>query len=133
MESGRVLRSRHLGDSYFGEGLERVGERLIQLTWNEKVAFVYDLETFQPLDTFSYGGEGWGLCFDGERLFMSNGSDTLLVREPEQFLVVDQKARSHWTQGPFPISTNSSVLTAPCGLISGTATGSSELIPRMAG
>ncbi len=91
VESGRVLRSRHLGDSYFGEGLERVGERLIQLTWNEKVAFVYDLETFQPLDTFSYGGEGWGLCFDGERLFMSNGSDTLLVREPEQFLVVDRK------------------------------------------
>ena len=91
LESGRVLQSHHLGDSYFGEGLERVGDRLIQLTWDEKVAFVYDLETFQLLDTLSYRGEGWGLCFDGERLFMSNGSDTLLVREPQQFLVVDRK------------------------------------------
>ena len=91
LESGRVLQSHHLGDSYFGEGLERVGDRLIQLTWDEKVAFVHDLDTFQPLDTFSYRGQGWGLCFDGERLFMSNGSDTLLVREPQQFLVVDRK------------------------------------------
>ena len=91
LESGRVLQSHQLGDSYFGEGLARVGERLIQLTWDEKVAFVYNLETFEPLDTLSYRGEGWGLCFDGERLFMSNGSDTLLVREPQQFLVVDRK------------------------------------------
>ena len=91
LESGSVLQSHRLADSYFGEGLERVGARLIQLTWNENVAFVYDLETFEPLDTFSYRGEGWGLCFDGEQLFMSNGSDTLLVREPKQFLVVDRK------------------------------------------
>ncbi len=91
LESGRVLQSHHLAGSYFGEGLERVGARLIQLTWEENVAFVYDLETFEPLDTLSYRGEGWGLCFDGEQLFMSNGSDTLLVREPQQFLVVGRK------------------------------------------
>ena len=91
LESGRVLQSHRLADNYFGEGLERVGRRLIQLTWDENVAFVYDLETFELLDTLSYRGEGWGLCFDGEHLFMSNGSDTLLVREPQQFLVVDRK------------------------------------------
>ncbi len=91
LESGRVRLRHHLDDSYFAEGLARVGKRLFQLTWEEEVAFVYDLRTFEPLGTLSYRGEGWGLCFDGERLFMSNGSDTLLVREPQQFLVVDRK------------------------------------------
>lgn len=92
IETGEVVRQIELEDSYFGEGLARVGDKLIQLTWQENVAFVYDLATFEQLATFEYEGEGWGLCYDGEVLYMSNGSDTLTLRDPETFEVLDTVA-----------------------------------------
>ena len=82
LETGEVVRSLELADEYFGEGLARVGSELIQLTWHEGVAFVYDLGTFELLRTHEYDGEGWGLCHDGESLFMSNGSAVLHRRDP---------------------------------------------------
>jgi glutaminyl-peptide cyclotransferase len=33
----------------------------------------------------SYQGEGWGLCHDGHRLVMSEGSDRLTFRDPVTF------------------------------------------------
>lgn len=83
--TGRVVQSVQLSPRFFGEGLARVGERLIQLTWKEQVAFIYHRETFRRLGRWSYRGEGWGLCRHGEELVMSNGSDTLTFREPEGF------------------------------------------------
>ena len=84
-ETGEVLRISPLPDEYFGEGLARVDDRLIQITWQNGRAFTYDLETFNPTGDFSYTGEGWGLCYDGENLFMSDGSATLTVRDPDTF------------------------------------------------
>lgn len=85
LESGEVIRLRQLPARYFGEGLARVGDRLIQLTWREGTAFVYDLETFNEVGRFRYDGEGWGLCFDGNDLYMTDGSATLFRRDPETF------------------------------------------------
>ncbi|PJF35466.1 MAG: glutaminyl-peptide cyclotransferase [Candidatus Thermofonsia Clade 1 bacterium] len=87
MHTGEVLQQIALSPDFFGEGLALVGERLIQITWREQVAFVYDLETFEPLETFTYVGEGWGLCYDaeGDALYMSNGSHFLYVRDPKTF------------------------------------------------
>ena len=70
---------------YFAEGLALVDERLIQLTWTEGEAFVYDLNDFERLETFNYTGEGWGLCYDGRFLFHSDGSPYLSLRDPESF------------------------------------------------
>lgn len=84
-ETGEVLRSINLPKEYFAEGLERVGDRLIQLTWQQNIAFVYDLATFAQVDTFEYEGEGWGLCSDGEYLFMSDGTSFLTLRYAETF------------------------------------------------
>lgn len=83
--TGEVLRLITLDPPYFGEGLERVDDRLIQLTWQDQVAFVYDLETFERLTSFEYKGEGWGLCLDAGRLVMSNGSEQLRFRDPVTF------------------------------------------------
>lgn len=83
--TGEVLRSRALANNHFGEGLARVGERLIQLTWKAGLAFVHDAVTLDSLGTFEYQGEGWGLCHDGVSLYMSNGSDTLQRRDPDTF------------------------------------------------
>jgi len=88
--TGRVLRSVPIANKYFAEGLALVGERLIQLTWQEHVAFEYDRATFSPLRQFAYTTEGWGICYDGRRLVMSDGSDTLYFRDPATFAVTGQ-------------------------------------------
>jgi glutaminyl-peptide cyclotransferase len=83
--TGAVLRQKALADTLFGEGLTRVDDRLIQLTWREEIAPVYDLETFDEQELLGYRGEGWGLCYDGRRLIMSDGSTYLTYRDPDTF------------------------------------------------
>jgi glutaminyl-peptide cyclotransferase len=89
-ESGLVERKADLPDEFFGEGLARVGGRLIQLTWQEGRALVWNLTTMRKEKEFTYEGEGWGLCFDGHHLIMSDGSEVLTIRDPETFQKVGQ-------------------------------------------
>ncbi|HRE47002.1 MAG TPA: glutaminyl-peptide cyclotransferase [Aggregatilineales bacterium] len=84
-ETGEVLKRLDLPPDYFAEGLALVGDRLIQITWREGKAFAYDRETFNLVETFAYEGEGWGLCYDGESLYMSDGSPYLVARDPTTF------------------------------------------------
>ncbi|HSM08906.1 MAG TPA: glutaminyl-peptide cyclotransferase [Gemmatimonadota bacterium] len=90
-QTGRVLRVRALPDHLFGEGLALVDSTLVQLTWMAGLAFVYDLDSLEVLRTFRYSGEGWGLCFDGASLYMSNGSDSLYRRDPRTFAVLEAR------------------------------------------
>jgi glutamine cyclotransferase len=85
LETGEVLERRDLEPRYFGEGLAHWNDRLIQLTWQSNVAFVYDAATFEPRGTFSYRGEGWGLTREGDRLLLSDGSPALRVMDPATF------------------------------------------------
>ena len=85
---GRVLRSRALPDALFGEGLTQVNDALVQLTWKAGLALVWDADTFDLEDVHRYEGQGWGLCHDGERLVMSDGSSTLTFRDPHTFEVI---------------------------------------------
>jgi glutaminyl-peptide cyclotransferase len=69
----------------YAEGLALVGDELIQLTWQDGVAPIYDAATFERTGEFTYDGEGWGLCHDGDRLVMSDGSADLTFRDPATF------------------------------------------------
>ncbi len=89
-ETGESLRDVPLADEYFGEGLALIDDQLVQITWREQTAFVYDLETFEQTGTFSYDTEGWGLCYDGEFLYMTDGSPILYQRDPETFEITDE-------------------------------------------
>ena len=86
--SGVVLASVPLDSEYFGEGLEVVGDRVVQLTWMAGVAFVWDAQTLAPIGTYRYEGEGWGLCALADRFVMSNGSSSLTFRDLETFEVI---------------------------------------------
>jgi glutamine cyclotransferase len=88
-ETGEVLREVPLDDQYFAEGLAMVDDRLIQLTWKEQTALVWDADTFEPVDTLSYETEGWGLCYDGEVLWLSDGSPNLFAHDPETFELLE--------------------------------------------
>ncbi len=101
LETGKVLHKTVLPQELFGEGLALVGERLIQLTWNEGVARIYDRNTLKPLDQFEYDGEGWGLVFDGHDLIQSDGSDTLLFRDPQTFA---ERRRVHVREEGRPVT-----------------------------
>ncbi len=85
--SGQTRQTRPLDDADFAEGLAVVGDELVQLTWREGRAYVYDRATLERRRTLRYSGEGWGLCFDGTSLFMSDGSSTLTERDPVSFAV----------------------------------------------
>jgi glutaminyl-peptide cyclotransferase len=85
VETGEVERQVELDEQYFAEGLAVVDDRLIQLTWRAGVALVYDIDTLEKIDEHEYTGEGWGLCYDGERLVMTSGNDRLQFRDPQTF------------------------------------------------
>jgi glutamine cyclotransferase len=88
LASGSVYRSRNLPADEFGEGLTRLGDQIYQLTWKNGLLHVYDAETFQLQRTLKYQGEGWGLTHDGKRLIMSDGSEYLQLRQPEDFALI---------------------------------------------
>ena len=88
--TGAVEQAVAVPPAFFGEGLARAGGRLIMLTWMAERAIVYDLRSFETVHTFRYRGEGWGLCHDGNRLVMSNGSDTLMFRDAQTFELVGE-------------------------------------------
>ncbi|MBA3582349.1 MAG: glutaminyl-peptide cyclotransferase [Gammaproteobacteria bacterium] len=72
-------------DSIFAEGLSLVGDDVYVISYKEQQGFIFDKHTLRLKKQFKYTGEGWGLCFDGGTLVMSNGSDTLSWYQPESF------------------------------------------------
>ena len=89
LETGEVLQEVGLSKEYFGEGIAVLGDRIYQLTWKNGVCVVYDRQTFELRDAFTYQTEGWGLTTDGERLIMSDGTNRLFVRDLETFAELD--------------------------------------------
>ncbi len=85
LNSGKTLVEQPLPSDYFGEGITILEDRLYQLTWQENTCFVYDKNTLEELKTFSYSGEGWGLCNDGQHLIMSDGTERISFIDPENF------------------------------------------------
>ena len=83
--TGKVLKNKKLADEYFAEGLVLLNDKLYQLTWQNNKAFVYDVNTFEQLHEFGYGGEGWGITTDGKLLYMSDGTDEIRILNPETF------------------------------------------------
>jgi glutamine cyclotransferase len=85
LATGAALQQVALDGQFFGEGIAVVGDRIVQLTYQTGVGFVYDRKTFAKLREFRYKGEGWGLTYDGQRLIMSDSTDTLRFWNPETF------------------------------------------------
>ncbi|HUQ93864.1 MAG TPA: glutaminyl-peptide cyclotransferase [Bryobacteraceae bacterium] len=83
IETGEVLQKRDLPAPHFGEGIVNWNDRLLELTWEEHIGFVYDLSTFQPKGEFHFPGQGWGLTQDGKRIIMSDGTPELRFWDPE--------------------------------------------------
>ena len=85
--TGKILRKRPLAKTVFGEGLTVIGKEMWVLTWKENTVYVLEPDTFKPIRTHTYQGEGWGLTTDGKQLIMSDGSSDLKFINPKDFTV----------------------------------------------
>ena len=100
LATGQVVQSLSLARQYFGEGITTFGNRLMELTWQSNLGFIYDKNTFAPLGQFNYPTEGWGLTNDGQRLIMSDGTAVLYFLDPQTFL---ETGRISVTDGGQPV------------------------------
>jgi glutamine cyclotransferase len=85
LETGRILQFQDVPSKYFAEGLTNWGSTLIQLTWQNHIALVYDRFSFRLLRTLPYTGEGWGLTQDGAHVILSDGTAVLRFLDPLTF------------------------------------------------
>ena len=83
LRTGAIVQQKDLNAAWFGEGIVIWKDRLIQLTWQNQLGFIYDLTTLQQSATFHYAGEGWALTQDGRHLIMSDGTSDLRLLDPD--------------------------------------------------
>lgn len=88
LASGEISLSLPLKPDLFGEGITIMGDNLYLLTWKARACHLFDKNTLQWKKSFSYTGEGWGLANDGKFIYMSDGTSTIRVVDPETFKVV---------------------------------------------
>lgn len=92
---GKVIKQKDIDKKYFAEGITVVGDKIIQLTYKERVIFEYDKNTFDLLKTYPYNhaNEGWGLAFNGETIYNTDGSNKIFklnknTYQPEGYIEV---------------------------------------------
>ncbi len=86
--SGKVLQKYDVPRDFFAEGIAIMGDKIYQLTWQERTGFIYSLDDFKLLREVRYSGEGWGLTHDGTNLIMSDGTHVIRFIDPEDFSAV---------------------------------------------
>lgn len=79
VQTGKVVKMTELDDTVFAEGISIIGDKIIQMTYTEKIGYVYDKNTFKLLNTFTnnVGVEGWGMCYDGKQLYLDDSSNRI--------------------------------------------------------
>ena len=90
-KTGKVIRNLPIDDSYFAEGITLFDKKIYQLTWQSKIGFVYDLESFELIDSFQYENsvEGWGLCNNGNLIYKSDGTSKIWIIDPNSLQEID--------------------------------------------
>ena len=90
LKTGKVLQHISLSNDYFAEGITILNNKISLLTWKEKTGFIFDINTFNLIDTFHYTYEGWGITNDDEHLIVSDGTSALHIIDPEKLEEVKQ-------------------------------------------
>lgn len=87
-ETGKVFQQLDLDDTYFGEGITVLNNKVYQLTWQNGMGFIYDAEGLKKLDNFQYGksSEGWGLANNGSKIYKSDGTEKIWILNPDTLI-----------------------------------------------
>ncbi len=78
----------YLPKKYFVEGLTLFNQQLYLLTWKAEKLLLLDPTTLSIIGEKTYKGEGWGLTHNNTELIMSNGTDQLTFRDPNNFSII---------------------------------------------
>lgn len=82
--TGKIVKEYTLPRGIFGEGITVFDDKIVQISWKEQTAFIYNKNTFQLLNKINYPiKEGWGITYDGTNLIMSDGSSILYFLNKE--------------------------------------------------
>jgi len=90
LETGNVSLIKNLPYSFFGEGITVIDDRIIQITWKSHIAFVYDKDTLELIDSFKLDSEGWGLTHNESHLILSDGSSILYFLNSTTYKVLGE-------------------------------------------
>ena len=84
-KSGNILKEYKLPSKYFAEGITILNNKIYQLSWTNKLGFIYDVNTFDKINSFKYEKslEGWGICNDGNKLYKSDGTEKIWTLNAE--------------------------------------------------
>ena len=85
LKTRKALQSIKLRNEFFGEGVTILNDTVYQLTWQNKVVFVYTLKDFKKIKEFKIDTDGWGLTTDGKNLIVSTGGSDLFYYDPATF------------------------------------------------
>ena len=83
LQTGEALKRLDFGKKYFVEGSVILNDNLYILTWESRLAFVYDAKTLEYKSTWKYPREGWGITTDGKHLIASDGSANLYFMDED--------------------------------------------------
>lgn len=89
LKTGKVLEKHQMGSStLFGEGITLLDGKIYQLTWENKLVYVYDVNRIdKPIQTLEWPYEGWGITNNGKDLIISDGSSNLYFVNPTDLKV----------------------------------------------
>jgi glutamine cyclotransferase len=87
LTTGRVIKKTDIDPKIFAEGIAIVGNKVVQLTYTEKIGYVYDKTTLRLLSTFNnnVGIEGWGMTFDGKKILMDDKTNRLWFLDKDDY------------------------------------------------
>lgn len=85
LKTGKVQQKIDIDKKLFGEGIAILNDKIYQLTWKNKIGFVYDVKTMHQIQSFTLDTEGWGITNDNQHLILSDGSSNLYFLEPHNF------------------------------------------------
>ena len=87
LTTGKVVKKVLVDPKVFAEGISIVGNKIIQLTWTQKIGYVYDKDTFKLIKTFAnnVGAEGWGMCFDGNKMYMDDSTNRIWFLDKDDY------------------------------------------------
>jgi len=80
--TGKIIRRIDHDKDIFAEGITVFQDRVYQLTWKNKIIFVYDKQDFSLISSYQYPREGWGVTHDNLNIIVSEGTDTLYFLDP---------------------------------------------------
>jgi glutamine cyclotransferase len=86
LKTGKIVKRVDLEKPLFGEGIVILRDTVYQLTYQDKVGFMYTLPDFKKIGQFTFASpEGWGMTTDGKEIIASDGTSNLSYYQPGTF------------------------------------------------